>query len=267
MTARSRQPGRPWRPRPGEPLRQAVMTADRRAAPARRGRATSRAAPTVRQRPGLGHRRTSCRSIRIRVQAHRARRRVPLVTRLAGQWWRHAEAITRLTALWQSWEAMRLPPARDANWLRDYLGLQLPSRSAAADPARARRMSASTARSPGPPGGQITGSGTRQSSPTDGCAAGVIPERDPDTQRTRCAPDAAGQHGSRTARSRRPAQTISSPSCSVAAARSASARRTSTSSRASRQPTSRPPAGGRPETTPPAPSSPVPAMARGEASD
>ena len=43
------------------------------------------------------------------------------------QWWRHAEAITRLTALWQSWEAMRLQPGTGtASWLRDYLDHQLP---------------------------------------------------------------------------------------------------------------------------------------------
>ena len=43
------------------------------------------------------------------------------------QWWRHAEAITRLTALWQSWEAMRLQPGTGtASWLRDHLDHQLP---------------------------------------------------------------------------------------------------------------------------------------------
>lgn len=43
------------------------------------------------------------------------------------QWWRHAEAITRLTALWESWEAMRLQPGTGiANWLRDHLDHQLP---------------------------------------------------------------------------------------------------------------------------------------------
>jgi len=43
------------------------------------------------------------------------------------QWWHHAEAITRLTALWQSWEAMRLQPGTGtANWLRDHLDHQLP---------------------------------------------------------------------------------------------------------------------------------------------
>jgi hypothetical protein len=43
------------------------------------------------------------------------------------QWWRHGEAITRLTALWHSWEVMRLQPGTGmASWLRDYLDHQLP---------------------------------------------------------------------------------------------------------------------------------------------
>ena len=43
------------------------------------------------------------------------------------QWWRHAEAITRLTALWHSWEALRLEPGTGiASWLRDHLDHQLP---------------------------------------------------------------------------------------------------------------------------------------------
>ena len=42
------------------------------------------------------------------------------------EWWRHAEAITRLTALWHSWEAMRLEPGTGiAVWLRDHLDHQL----------------------------------------------------------------------------------------------------------------------------------------------
>lgn len=46
--------------------------------------------------------------------------------RWCGQWWRHAEAITRLTALWHSWEAMRLEPGTGiAVWLRDHLDHQL----------------------------------------------------------------------------------------------------------------------------------------------
>jgi hypothetical protein len=43
------------------------------------------------------------------------------------QWWRHGEAVERLTALWQSWEAMRLQPGTGtASWLRDHLDHQIP---------------------------------------------------------------------------------------------------------------------------------------------
>jgi hypothetical protein len=42
------------------------------------------------------------------------------------QWWQHAEAITRLTALWHSWEALRLEPGTGmAIWLREHLDHQL----------------------------------------------------------------------------------------------------------------------------------------------
>ena len=47
--------------------------------------------------------------------------------RWCAQWWRHAEAITRLTALWHTWEALRLQPGTGmATWLRDHLDHQLP---------------------------------------------------------------------------------------------------------------------------------------------
>ncbi|MGI8411545.1 MAG: DUF4913 domain-containing protein [Solirubrobacteraceae bacterium] len=37
------------------------------------------------------------------------------------QWWRHAEAIVRLEALWRSWEHLRLDPATGMSvWLRDH---------------------------------------------------------------------------------------------------------------------------------------------------
>jgi hypothetical protein len=48
--------------------------------------------------------------------------------RWCAEWWRHAEAITRLTALWHAWEAMRLQPGIGmAGWLRDHLDHQLPA--------------------------------------------------------------------------------------------------------------------------------------------
>jgi hypothetical protein len=47
--------------------------------------------------------------------------------RWCSEWWRHAEAITRLTALWHAWEALRLQPGTGmATWLRDHLDHQLP---------------------------------------------------------------------------------------------------------------------------------------------
>jgi hypothetical protein len=54
---------------------------------------------------------------------------LPLFTRPVGgeyrwcpQWWAHPEAVTRLTALWRSWEAFRLEPATGiSDWLRDHL--------------------------------------------------------------------------------------------------------------------------------------------------
>ncbi len=37
------------------------------------------------------------------------------------EWWRHAEAIVRLEALWRSWEQLRLDPATGMSvWLRDH---------------------------------------------------------------------------------------------------------------------------------------------------
>jgi hypothetical protein len=43
------------------------------------------------------------------------------------RWWDHAEAISRLEALWRSWETLRLDPAIGmAVWFRDHLDHQLP---------------------------------------------------------------------------------------------------------------------------------------------
>jgi len=42
-------------------------------------------------------------------------------------WWDHAEAISRLEALWRTWEVARLDPLRGmAVWYRDHLDGQLP---------------------------------------------------------------------------------------------------------------------------------------------
>ena len=41
--------------------------------------------------------------------------------RWAAEWWRDAEAIVRLEALWRSWEHLRLDPATGMSvWLRDH---------------------------------------------------------------------------------------------------------------------------------------------------
>ena len=47
------------------------------------------------------------------------------------QWWAHPEAVSRLTALWRSWEAFRLEPS-----YRDLRLVRRPPRSPPADPAR-----------------------------------------------------------------------------------------------------------------------------------
>jgi hypothetical protein len=47
--------------------------------------------------------------------------------RWCADWQQHAEAITRLEALWRSWEALRLDPAVGmATWLSHHLDQQLP---------------------------------------------------------------------------------------------------------------------------------------------
>jgi hypothetical protein len=47
--------------------------------------------------------------------------------RWCAQWWLHAEAISRLTALWYAWETLRLEPGTGmAVWYRDHLDHQLP---------------------------------------------------------------------------------------------------------------------------------------------
>src|ERR1700761_8622260 len=47
--------------------------------------------------------------------------------RWCAQWWQHAEAVSRLTALCYAWEAMRLQGATGISlWYRDHLDHQLP---------------------------------------------------------------------------------------------------------------------------------------------
>ena len=47
--------------------------------------------------------------------------------RWCAQWWRHDEAVSRLTALWHSWEVLRLQPGTGiSTWYRDHLDHQLP---------------------------------------------------------------------------------------------------------------------------------------------
>ena len=63
-----------------------------------------------------------------------ARRTTPTF-RWCCQWWRHPEAISRLEALWRSWEALRLDPLLGmGTWYRDHLDHQLPVLTAAAGP-------------------------------------------------------------------------------------------------------------------------------------
>jgi len=47
--------------------------------------------------------------------------------RWCGQWWRHGEAVSRLTAVWHAWEVLRLQPGTGiSTWYRDHLDHQLP---------------------------------------------------------------------------------------------------------------------------------------------
>jgi len=48
-------------------------------------------------------------------------RRKPHNVAWCSRWWEHAEAISRLEALWESWEKLRLEPGTGmATWWRDY---------------------------------------------------------------------------------------------------------------------------------------------------
>ncbi len=47
--------------------------------------------------------------------------------RWCAQWWRHGEAISRLSALWHAWEVLRRRPGTGISaWYRDHLDHQLP---------------------------------------------------------------------------------------------------------------------------------------------
>lgn len=55
--------------------------------------------------------------------------------RWCGEWWRHPEAISRLEALWRSWEALRLDPLLGmSSWYASHLDHQLPVLTSAAGP-------------------------------------------------------------------------------------------------------------------------------------
>lgn len=46
--------------------------------------------------------------------------------RWCARWWRHAEAISRLTVLWHTWERLRLEPHGIATWYAAHLDHHLP---------------------------------------------------------------------------------------------------------------------------------------------
>jgi Domain of unknown function (DUF4913) len=79
------------------------------------------------------------------------------------QWWQHSEAISRLTALWHSWEVLRLQPGTGiANWYRDHLDHQLPILMGARGPfcqcsETAHREPREAAAAPAPEGWWDTG--------------------------------------------------------------------------------------------------------------
>jgi hypothetical protein len=63
-----------------------------------------------------------------------ARRATPTF-RWCASWWQHAEVISRLEALWRSWETLRRDPLLGmATWYRDYLDSQLPVLTGPAGP-------------------------------------------------------------------------------------------------------------------------------------
>ncbi|MEV0732247.1 DUF4913 domain-containing protein [Polymorphospora sp. NPDC050346] len=54
--------------------------------------------------------------------------------RWCAKWWDHAEAISRLQALWRSWEILRVEPLGMDTWLREHLDHHLPQLMHSAGP-------------------------------------------------------------------------------------------------------------------------------------
>lgn len=53
-------------------------------------------------------------------------RHTPADSRWCATWWRHAEAVTRLEAVWEAFEVMRLEPAPSlSTWWRDHLDVHM----------------------------------------------------------------------------------------------------------------------------------------------
>ncbi len=69
------------------------------------------------------------RAVEPWVREHFARMYIrpgPGVYRWCSQWWRHAEAISRLESLWRTWEVARLNSVGMSAWYRDHLDHHLP---------------------------------------------------------------------------------------------------------------------------------------------
>jgi hypothetical protein len=91
--------------------------------------ATKATAPTSRT-PGTGRPKPLYPSFTSWVEQHfiqMFQRTLGGEYRWCAQWWQHAEAISRLTALWYAWEALRLQGSTGMGiWYRDHLDHQLP---------------------------------------------------------------------------------------------------------------------------------------------
>jgi hypothetical protein len=88
--------------------------------------------------------------------------------RWCARWWEHAEAISRLTALWLSWESMRLKPGTGvSNWYAQHLDHHLPVLMGARGPfyqcsEEAHREPHQALAVPAPPGWWDTGTSQKQ---------------------------------------------------------------------------------------------------------